>query len=94
MRNIRTQVLLRLIKPYTRLQLATIATELGVSVPEVESLCVSLVLDGRVEGRIDQVAGVLEKEQGVKNNVYGNLERWSASVTSIHAAALARLGGG
>jgi COP9 signalosome complex subunit 2 len=33
--------------------------ELGVSIPEIEALLVSLILDGQIQGRIDQVNSVL-----------------------------------
>ena len=68
LRTIRTQVLRRVIRPYTRISLAAIARELNdIPVADVESLLVSLILDGTLEGRIDQVTGVLLKkpERGV-----------------------------
>ena len=51
------KVLLRLIRPYTRVRLPFLAARLNAPMEEVERLLVSLVLDGRVEGRIDQVRG-------------------------------------
>lgn len=45
LRNIRTQVLIKLIKPYTRIQIPFISTELNIDVSEVESLLVSCILD-------------------------------------------------
>jgi COP9 signalosome complex subunit 2 len=77
LRNVRTQVLLRLITPYTRVHLRTIAAELGVPEAEVQSLLVSLILDGRVEGHIDQVNGLLElrgSEAGAGARKYAGLE--------------------
>lgn len=68
LRTIRTQVLRRLIRPYTRISLAAISKELNdIPVADVESLLVSLILDGTLEGQIDQVTGVLLKkgERGV-----------------------------
>merc|ERR1719384_924540 len=55
LRNIRTQVLIKLIKPYTRI---------NINPNDVESLLVSCILDNTVRGRIDQVTGVLELERG------------------------------
>eukprot|EP01108_Squamamoeba_japonica_P007821 TRINITY_DN6781_c0_g1_i1.p1 TRINITY_DN6781_c0_g1~~TRINITY_DN6781_c0_g1_i1.p1 ORF type:complete len:452 (+),score=236.24 TRINITY_DN6781_c0_g1_i1:125-1480(+) len=60
--NIRTQVLLKTLKPFTRVSLAFIAAELGVPAADVEALLVSLILDAKIRGRIDQVNGVLELE--------------------------------
>lgn len=56
LRTMRTQVLLKAIAPYTRVTLPHVASELnGIPVAEVESLLVSLILDGKVDGKIDQV---------------------------------------
>ena len=63
LRTIRTQVLRRVIRPYTRISLQAIAKELNdIPVADVESLLVSLILDGTLDGSIDQVAGVLIKK--------------------------------
>mmetsp|Transcript_8552 Transcript_8552/g.14209 ORF Transcript_8552/g.14209 Transcript_8552/m.14209 type:complete len:498 (-) Transcript_8552:64-1557(-) len=63
LRTIRRQVLRRVIQPYTRISLEAISKELnGISVGDVESLLVGLILDGKLEGEIDQVAGVLLKQ--------------------------------
>lgn len=63
LRTIRTQVLRRVIRPYTRISLDAIAKELNdIPVIDVENLLVGLILDGRLDGRIDQVNGVLLKK--------------------------------
>lgn len=53
--NVRTQLLLKLIVPYTTVRVEFLAKSLNVSVAEVESMLVSLVLDKKVDGRIDQI---------------------------------------
>lgn len=45
LRNIRTQVLIKLIKPYTRINIPFISRELNIDVSEVENLLVSCILD-------------------------------------------------
>jgi len=63
LRTIRTQVLRRVIRPYTRISLSAISKELNdIPVNDVENLLVSLILDGTLDGQIDQVAGVLLKK--------------------------------
>ena len=59
LRNIRTQVLIKLIKPYTRIHIPFIAKELNIDVADVESLLVACILDDQIHGRIDQVTQVL-----------------------------------
>lgn len=49
------QVVLKAIQPYTRVRIPFIAHQLNVPAPDVEQLLISLILDGRVRGRIDQV---------------------------------------
>ena len=49
------QVLIKLIKPYTRINIEFISKELNVDASDVESLLVSCILDSTIQGRIDQV---------------------------------------
>ena len=50
------QVLVKLVKPYTRMYLAEIANGLNnIPIEEVEELLCALVLDGKLNARIDQV---------------------------------------
>lgn len=51
------QVLLKIIQPYTRVRIPFIAQKLNIPAPDVEQLLVTLILDGRVAGHIDQVGG-------------------------------------
>lgn len=45
LRNIRTQVLIKLIRPYTKIAIPFISSELNIEPSEVESLLVSCILD-------------------------------------------------
>ena len=56
LRNIRTQVLIKLIKPYTRIKISFISGELNIETSDVESLLVSCILESTIYGRIDQVS--------------------------------------
>jgi hypothetical protein len=49
------QVLLKLIQPYTRVRLPFISHALHIPEADVERLLVSLILDNRIEGYVDQV---------------------------------------
>ena len=49
------QVLIKLIKPYTRIKIGFISGELNIDPNDVESLLVSCILDNTIYGRIDQV---------------------------------------
>lgn len=56
LRTMRTSVLLRVMTPYTRVTLPHLAGELnGIPEADVEALLVSLILDAKIQGKIDQV---------------------------------------
>ncbi|KAG6874418.1 hypothetical protein C0995_015154 [Termitomyces sp. Mi166 len=63
LRSLRTQYLIDLIKPYTRLELSFLGKQLNVEIEEVEELLIGLILEGKVEGRIDQVGMRLELDR-------------------------------
>lgn len=55
LKNIRTQVVMKLIEPYTLIRIPFVSKELNIPAPDVEQLLVSLILDNRIQGHIDQV---------------------------------------
>lgn len=85
LRNIRTQVLIKLITPYTRIHIPFISKELNIDSSEVENLLVSCILDSMIQGRIDQVNQVLElnsKGQGAAR--YNALDKWTGQLGTLH----------
>lgn len=52
-------MLLKLIRPYTRIRIPFISQELNIPARDVEALLVSLILDSKVQGHIDQVRRAL-----------------------------------
>jgi len=84
LRNIRTQVLIKLIKPYTRIQIKFISGELNIESGDVESLLVSCILDNTISGRIDQVSGVLELDQSSEGSArYVALDKWNNQLNNL-----------
>ncbi|KAK5649489.1 hypothetical protein RI129_000518 [Pyrocoelia pectoralis] len=65
-KSVRTQVLLSLIKPYRKIKLKFISEELNIPEDDTENLISLCVLDGLIQGRIDQVKQVLVMN-GAKN---------------------------
>lgn len=63
LKNIRTQVLIRLIKPYTRIEIPFISRQLNIPAQDVEDLLVGLILDKKIAGHIDQVNQRLELQR-------------------------------
>lgn len=59
-RNMRTKAVLKLIAPYTRMRLCWIAQRLRITEPEVRDIVSYLIVDGRVQGHIDEDNSTLE----------------------------------
>jgi len=92
LRNIRTRVLLELVSPYTRIQVPFISKELNIPSAEVESLLVSLILDSKILGHIDQVNQLLlMRPNGNASNRYHTIERWTNQLGKLHGTVLERL---
>ena len=47
-------MVLKLIQPYTRIRIPFVSQQLNVPEADVEQLLVSLILDNRINGHIDQ----------------------------------------
>lgn len=92
LRSLRTQYLIDLIKPYTRLELSFLATQLGVDIQEVEELLIGLILENKVEGRIDQVGMRLEldRQQSLEKKRYSALSKWTEALEGVHSAVVGK----
>ncbi|TEB38684.1 PCI-domain-containing protein [Coprinellus micaceus] len=92
LRSLRTQYLIDLIKPYTRLELSFLAKQLGVDIQEVEELLIGLILENKVEGRIDQVGMRLEldRQQSLEKKRYAALSKWTEALEGVHSAVVGK----
>jgi COP9 signalosome complex subunit 2 len=92
LRSLRTQYLIDLIKPYTRLELSFLAKQLNVDSAEVEELLIGLILEGKVEGKIDQVGMRLEldKKQSLEKKRYAALGKWTEALETVHGAVIGK----
>lgn len=93
LRNIRTQVLIKLIKPYTKINIQFIAKELNIDQNEVENLLVVCILDNTIRGRIDQVNQVLELESNTQSGAarFSALNKWSEQLSNLHNSIAAKI---
>ncbi|KAE8748229.1 alien [Frankliniella occidentalis] len=92
LRNIRTQVLMKLIKPYTRIHIPFISKELNIDVTDVECLLVSCILDNTIQGRIDQVNQVLElSQESTCGARYQALDKWTKQLGGLHRAIVSKM---
>ncbi|TNY18202.1 PCI-domain-containing protein [Rhodotorula diobovata] len=92
LRSLRTQWILEIIKPYTRIEVSYLARQLGISDEQVEEIVVSLILDDKIQGRIDQVTGRLDldKHTAVETRRYQALDRWTSQLTTLHSQLIAK----
>ncbi|KAJ3370502.1 COP9 signalosome complex subunit 2 [Allomyces arbusculus] len=89
LRTIRSQVLIKLIRPYTRIRLQYVADHLNISVADVTDLLVTLLLDKKIVGKIDQVNARLDLEPAANaamGGVGGGLLAQAAASSGVLAA--------
>ncbi|KAI8612620.1 PCI domain-containing protein [Chytriomyces sp. MP71] len=92
LKNIRTQVLIKLIKPYTRIEIPFISKQLNVPVQDVEDLLVGLILDSKINGRIDQVNSRLELfSKSLDSEFYTSMDKWSKNVGNLYKTAATKI---
>lgn len=97
--KMREQVLLNLVKPYKRIKLDFLAKHLGQTRDQISALLVDMILDDRIDGKIDQInAHLILKRQSFSNDPnstsaehlltennkrYEALERWADALDSL-----------
>lgn len=87
LKNVRTQVLLTLIKPYKTIKLSYISQELSVSEEDTQSFVISCILDNAIDGRVDQINGILiiNRDKNEKElEKYRAAEKLAIAQNSIH----------
>lgn len=90
----RSQVLLKLIQPYTRIEIPYAAKELNIEVHELENLLVSLIIDGRVQGKIDQVNNRLILDSSgaeTEEAKYSAIQHWSDELFRLRQSIAGKL---
>jgi len=91
LREIRTQVLLEIIRPYTKVTIPFLSKKLNVPPAEVQELLVFLILDAKVVGQIDQVKQQLHLQKGGPVAKYRYIGKWSDQLRSLHGTVLNRV---
>lgn len=93
LRNIRSQVLLKILGPYTRVRIPYISQELNVPSEDVESLLVSLILDNKIKGHIDQINQIviLDSARSAGYLKYQSLGKWATQLKSLERTVMNRI---
>lgn len=93
LRTIRTEVIRFIIKPYTTIRLTSIAKDLNIKVAEVESLCVDMILDNKIHGRIDQINELLvltDKTSGTSR--FQAIGNWAKNLQTVQKSVFTKVG--
>lgn len=87
-RNMRTKGVMKLIAPYTRFSLEFIARQLRISVMEVQDIVGFLIVDGKLDGKIDQEKGRVEiKIVGDLGRTQA-MQQWTSAIGSLSRTIL------
>mmetsp|Transcript_9578 Transcript_9578/g.21017 ORF Transcript_9578/g.21017 Transcript_9578/m.21017 type:complete len:450 (-) Transcript_9578:44-1393(-) len=93
LRNIRLQVLQNLIRPYRCISLDFLSKEINVDIEEVTSLLVQLIMDSKIEAKIDGVEGFLhiDTQNSEDNTRFANITRWADLLDKVHNGLIQKL---
>ena len=87
-RSLRTTGVLKLIAPYTRFTLAFIAKRLNISVTEVQDIVSFLILDKKLEGKINQEKGTVEMDNRSDVDRTHALQEWTSAIGALSRTVL------
>ena len=87
-RNMRTKAILKLIAPYTRFSLGFISKHIKISVPEVQDILSFLILDKKLNAKIDQESGTVVVESASDVERLRSLQEWISSLRTLWEAIL------
>jgi len=82
-RAMRTKAVLKLVAPYTRFRLSSIAKQLDISIPEVQDIVGFLIMDKKLRGKINQEAGTVEMESRADTERMVAMADWTAAIRSL-----------
>eukprot|EP01104_Vermistella_antarctica_P020845 TRINITY_DN9107_c0_g1_i1.p1 TRINITY_DN9107_c0_g1~~TRINITY_DN9107_c0_g1_i1.p1 ORF type:complete len:448 (-),score=157.92 TRINITY_DN9107_c0_g1_i1:166-1509(-) len=93
LKSIRTQVLLKTLKPYTRIRLPFISRQLNIPEKDVETLVVSLILDRKILGKIDQVNSllILDSAGSVESQTFTSVDKWATQLAALQTTVTNKL---
>jgi COP9 signalosome complex subunit 2 len=87
-RNMRTKAVLKLIAPYTRFSLQFISKHIKISVSEVLDILSFLILDKKLNAKIDQDSGTVVVESASDVERLRAVGEWSSALRTLWQTAL------
>eukprot|EP00357_Protocruzia_adherens_P012227 CAMPEP_0115010344 /NCGR_PEP_ID=MMETSP0216-20121206/23255_1 /TAXON_ID=223996 /ORGANISM="Protocruzia adherens, Strain Boccale" /LENGTH=445 /DNA_ID=CAMNT_0002378531 /DNA_START=62 /DNA_END=1399 /DNA_ORIENTATION=+ len=93
LKNIRLNILELKIKPYKTINLRFLAREIRINESELRALVVELILDEKIQGKIDDVNGYLEitSSNSTEFRRHKAIEKWSKSLKALHTQLLEKV---
>ncbi|KAG9247151.1 putative COP9 signalosome complex subunit 2 [Calycina marina] len=88
-RNMRTKAVLKLIAPYTRFNLLFIGKTLKIPVSEVQDILGFLIVDKKVNGKINQQDGTVEIADDRDKERLRAMQQWTESISSLYRTVFA-----
>ncbi|KAK4697894.1 COP9 signalosome complex subunit 2, partial [Lecanoromycetidae sp. Uapishka_2] len=82
-RSLRTTGVLKLVAPYTRFNLSFIAKQLKISVAEVQEIVGFLILDKKLDGKINQENGTVEIDNRSDVDRTQALQQWTSAIGTL-----------
>ncbi|KAA8570128.1 hypothetical protein EYC84_002459 [Monilinia fructicola] len=83
-RNMRTKAVVKLIAPYTRFKLDFIGKALKIPVLEVQDILGFLIVDKKVNGKINQQDGTVEIEDNSDAERLKAMREWTTAIGSLY----------
>lgn len=83
-RNMRTKAVFKLIAPYTRFNLAFIGKALKIPVSEVQDILGFLIVDKKVNGKINQQDGTVEIEDDRDKERLCAMQEWTDAIGGLY----------
>ncbi|KAG2808724.1 hypothetical protein PC116_g20642 [Phytophthora cactorum] len=95
LRNIRCQVMKKLVRPYQAIRIESLSKSMNITSEDVQDIAVALIQNLELDAKIDQSRGllVLQTRQKARDasKMYDALDRWTRVLASTHAAIAARV---
>ena len=87
-RAIRTKSVLKIVAPYSCFTLSFISKQLKISISEVQEIVAFLILDKRLNAKIDQTRGTVEIERKTDVERVEAVDQWTTAMQSIWSTVL------
>lgn len=87
-RTMRTKAVLKLIAPYSRFTLAFVAKNIKIPASEVQDILGVLIVDKRIQAKIDQEKGTVTMDASEKSDYLGRLQSWTSALEGLWSTVL------